>query len=43
MWTLRGDLDSSEKTKMVEDGDSTLDHTFAKVCDIFDFEKLNKD
>ena len=25
---------------MVEDGDSSLDHAFAKVCDILDFEKL---
>lgn len=27
---------------MVEEGESSLDHVFAKVCDIFGFEKLNK-
>ena len=27
---------------MAEDGESSLDHAFAKVCDIFGFEKLNK-
>ena len=27
---------------MVEDRESSLDHAFAKVCDIFGFEKLNK-
>ena len=27
---------------MVEDGDSSLDLSFAKVCDIFDFEKLKR-
>ena len=27
---------------MAEDGDSSLEHAFAKVCDIFGFEKLNK-
>ena len=39
---LRGDLDICEKTKMAEDGEILLDHTFVKVCDIFGFEKLNK-
>ena len=39
---LRGDLDIREKTKMAEDGESSLDHAFVKVCDIFGFEKLNK-
>ena len=32
----------SEKNKMAEGGESSLDHAFAKVCDIFGFEKLNK-
>ena len=41
-WALRGDLDVREKNKMAEDGESSLDHAFAKVCDIFGFEKLNK-
>ena len=27
---------------MAEDGESSLDHAFAKVCDIFGFEKLIK-
>ena len=27
---------------MAEDGESSLDLAFAKVCDIFGFEKLNK-
>ena len=27
---------------MAEDGESSLDHAFVKVCDIFGFEKLNK-
>lgn len=27
---------------MAEDGESSLDHAFAKVCDIFGFNKLNK-
>lgn len=27
---------------MAEDGESSLDHALAKVCDIFGFEKLNK-
>ena len=27
---------------MEEDGDNSLDYAFAKICDIFDFEKLNK-
>ena len=26
---------------MAEDGESSLDHAFAKACDIFGFEKLN--
>ena len=39
---LRGDLDIREKTKMAEDGESSLDNAFVKVCDIFGFEKLNK-
>ena len=39
---LRGDVDIREKTKMAEDGESSLDHAFVKVCDIFGFEKLNK-
>ena len=42
MGALRGDLDVREKTKMVEDEESSLDHAFSKVCDIFGFEKLNK-
>ena len=29
-----------EKTKIAEDGESSLDDAFAKVCDIFAFEKL---
>ena len=32
---------SARKTKMAEDGESSLDHAFAKVCNIFGFEKLN--
>ena len=32
---------SARKTKMAEDGENSLDHAFAKVCDIFAFEKLN--
>ena len=39
---LRGDPNICEKSKMVEDGESSLDHAFVKVCDIFSFEKLNK-
>ena len=39
---LRGDLNIREKTKMAEDGESSLDHAFVKVCDIFGFEKLKK-
>lgn len=27
---------------MAEDGNSSLDYAFAKVCDVFGFEKLNK-
>ena len=27
---------------MAEDGESSLDHAFVKVCDIFGFVKLNK-
>ena len=27
---------------MAEDGNSSLDHAFAKVCDIFGFNKFNK-
>ena len=27
---------------MAEDGESSPEHAFAKVCDIFGFEKLNK-
>ena len=30
------------ENKMAEDGESSLDHAFVKVCDIFGFEKLNK-
>ena len=39
---LRGDLDIRDIPKMAEDGESSLDHAFVKVCDIFGFEKLNK-
>ena len=39
---LRGDLDIREKTIMAEDGESSLDHAFVKVCDIFGFEKLKR-
>ena len=30
------------ENKMAEDGESSLDHAFVKVCDIFGFEKLKK-
>ena len=33
---------SARKTKMAEDGESSLDYAFAKVRDIFGFEKLIK-
>ena len=37
-WGLRGDF--ARKQKIAEDGESSLDDAFAKVCDIFAFEKL---
>ena len=39
---MRGVFDIREKTKMDEDRDSLLDQAIAKVCHIFDFEKLSK-
>ena len=42
MSALHGNVDICEKNKLTEDRESSLDHSFSKVCSIFGFEKLNK-